>query len=282
MLKTKIKKLCTFHRLSAITILAFLCVVSSHYPLLAQAVTQGYGSEQTLQRSMIVQLKKSDTTKVEAVQQATAEQVYGIVVDANDAPVTLSSDGKKFFIATAGHYDVLVSTQNGAINAGDYITVSAIDGIGMKAGDKDVYIVGRALAGFDGKSNVVSSTNVMSSDGAKQPVNIGRVDTDITVAKNPLLKGSEPNLPEVLRKASEAIAGKPVNAARVYTGLFVFIIATVVSCSLMYGGVRSGIISIGRNPLSKKSIVRGMFQVIITGMTVFITGVFGVYLLLKI
>ena len=282
MLKTKMRRYLTFQRIWAVSLLAGLCLVSSHYPLLAQAVTQGYGSEQTLQRGMLVQLKKGDTSKVEAVKQDSAEKMYGVVVDANDAPVTLSSDGKKVFVATAGHYDVLVNTQNGEIKPGDYVALSAIDGIGMKASEKESVVIGRALAGFDGKGLTVSSAKIKNSAGVESTVSIGRVQADISVSKNPLYKSETPNLPEVLRKASEAIAGKPVNPARVYVAIVVFFISTLVAGALMYGGVRSAIISIGRNPLSKKSIVRGMFQVIITGMTVFISGIFGVYLLLKI
>lgn len=282
MLKTKIKKLLTFQRVTAVVALASLCVISTHYPLFAQAVTQGYGAEQVMQRGMLVQLKKGDTTKVEVVKQDTADQMYGVVVNANDAPVTLSSDGKKVFVATAGHYDVLVNTQNGEVKAGDYLTVSAIDGIGMKASDKEPVVVGRALSGFDGKSNVIGSSQVKDSKGGTQSISFGRVQADITVAKNPLLKAEEPNLPSVLKKASEAIAGKPVNPVKVYIGVFIFLVSTLIASSLMYGGVRSAIISIGRNPLSKKSIIKGMFQIIITGLTVFISGIFGVYLLLKL
>lgn len=282
MLKTKIIKKLTLQRVFAVSALSLLMLVSAHYPLLAQAVTQGYGSDQTLQRGMLVSLKESDATKVEALKQESSDRMYGTVVDANDAPVTLSSDGKKVFVATAGHFEVLVSTQNGEIKAGDYITVSAIDGVGMKASEKDPVIIGHALSDFDGKSNAISSTQVKDSTGKTQSVNIGRVETDITVGKNPNLKGSEANLPEILKKASEAIAGKPVNPARVYMGLFVFLISAITAGTLMFGGVRSAIISIGRNPLGKKSIIRGMFQVILTGITIFITGVFGVYLLLKI
>jgi 6,7-dimethyl-8-ribityllumazine synthase len=282
MLKTKMKKILTFQRVIAIAALSLLCVISTRYPLFAQAVTQGYGADQIMQRGMLVQLKKGDTTKVEVVKQETADQMYGVVVNANDAPVTLSSDGKKVFVATAGHYDVLVNTQNGEIKAGDYVTVSAIDGIGMKASDKEPVVVGRALSGFDGKSNVISTPQVKDSNGGSKTVSIGRVQADILVAKNPLLKAEEPNLPSALKKVSESIAGKPVNPARVYISMFVFLLSTIVATTLMYGGVRSAIISIGRNPLSKKSIIKGMFQIIITGLTVFISGIFGVYLLLKL
>src|SRR3990167_6672384 len=268
MLKAKIKTFCTFQRVSSVLALSGLIVVSLNFPLLAQAVTQGYGSDEALQRGMLVMLKESDSTKVEAVKQANAPRMHGTVVDPNDAPVTLSTDNQKVFVATAGHFDVLVSTQNGEIKSGDFITVSAIDGIGMKVDDKQPIVVGRALADFDGKAGVVSTATVKDSAGTEQSVSIGRVKTDMSIAKNPFVKGTEANLPEFLRKASEAIAGKPVNPVRVYVALFVFVVSTIIAGILMYGGVRSAIISIGRNPLGKKSIIRGMFQVIITGMIV--------------
>lgn len=274
--------MCTFQRIVAISLLSALAVVSVQYPIFAQAFTQGYGADIKMQRGQMVRLKDGDSSKVDVVTQESADKLHGVVVDANDAPVTLSSEGKKVFVATAGRYDVLVSTQNGKIRAGDYIATSAVDGIGMKAGSKEPFIIGRAMGDFDGSSNAIGDTTIKDSKGAERKITIGRVPADIQVAGNPLLKAEEPNVPELLRKVSEAIAGKPVNAVRVYVGLFVFIVATFVAGTLMYGGVRSAIISIGRNPLGKKSIIRGMFQVIITGLIVFISGLFGVYLLLRI
>lgn len=262
--------------------LVTLVALSLVSPLGAQAVTKGYGSDQPLQRGMLVQLKKDDATKIEPVSQKDMEKLHGVVVDPNDAPVTLSADGSKVFVATAGQYEILVADQNGAIAAGDYVTVSALDGIGMKAGTVEPIVIGRALAAFDGKSNVISTTDVKDSAGATRSVAIGRVKVDVLVAKNPLLRGERANVPEFLRKASQAIAGKEVSTVRIYLSLVVFIVCTIIAGVLMYGGVRSAIISIGRNPLSKKAIIRGMIQVILVGLTIFITGIFGVYLLLKL
>lgn len=283
MYKTKIKPLLSWQRMLALAGLGLLIMMSVHRPLIsAQAVTEGYNSDQVLQRGMIVRLKKDDTTKVEPVGSDASENTHGVVVDANDAPVTLAADGQKVFVATNGRFDTLVSNQNGNIEPGDYVAVSALAGVGMKAGTVDEFVIGRALAGYDGSKNTISTLDIKDSTGASRAVSIGRVQLDIGVAKNPLLKSAEPNVPHFLRKASEAIAGRPVNAVRVYVGLVIFSITTVVAASLMYGGIRSGIISIGRNPLSRKSILRSMFQVIITGLIVFITGVFGVYLILRL
>lgn len=280
-MKTKIKQFMAIQRIMALTALILLVVLSYISPLAAQTVTQGYGSDEPLQKGMIIRLKADDATKIEALSQDDIDKMHGVVVDPNDAPVTISSDGQKVFVANVGRYDVLVSDQNGPIASGDYITISAIKGIGMKAGDKEQVVVGRATAVFDGKTNIIGSTDIKIGDSTRR-VNIGRIQTDLGIARNPLLKAKEPNMPEVLKKATESIAGKEVSPAKAYTSIIVFTLSAIVSGSLMYSGIRSGLISMGRNPLSKKSIVRGMFQVIITGLIIFLSGIFGVYLLLKL
>ena len=276
------RQLLTWQRISALLVLGLLIAVSWAHASSAQTFSQGYSSDKPLQRGLIVKLKKNDTTKVEAVTVDTASETYGITIGASDASVTLAGSGAQSYVATTGHYDVLVSTQNGGLNPGDYITISAIEGIGAKATENDQVVVGRALTAFDGKANVISSTDITDSQKNKHTVAIGRINVDIVVAKNPLLKATQPNVPQFMQRAAQAVAGKEVSASRIYISILVFCITTAIAASLMYGGIRSGIISIGRNPLPKKSIIRTMFQVIITGLIVFIAGVFGVYLLLKL
>lgn len=281
---TKMKRIISLPRILAFAVLVILVALSLAGPLGAQppAFTQGFGTDEPVQKGMIVRLKDGDASKVEPLSQEVMDKMYGVVVDANDAPLTLSAEGEKVFVANGGRYEVLVSSQNGNIAVGDYITLSVIHGIGMKAGTEEAMVIGRALDAFDEKSPLVSSTSIKDSAGGEREVRITRLQVDISVARNPLLKGKEPNLPDVLRKVSESVAGKPVEATRVYIALVVFIITTAISGSLLYGGIRSGIISIGRNPLSRKMIIRGMIQVIIAGLIIFIIGIFGVYLLLKL
>jgi hypothetical protein len=276
MLKTKIRSLFRFQKVLAFFSLTGLILLCLNGFSIAQTVTQGYGSDQPMQRGMIVNIKESDTTKVEPLSTDNAEKMLGVIVNPNDAPVTLSLDGQQVFVATTGRYDVLVTTQNGDIKAGDYITISSLNGLGMKVDDKNPVVVGRALADFD-QQNAIGRTEV----GDVQ-VTIGRVQTDIAVSRNPLQRPTQANVPEFLARAAETVAGREVSALRIYLSLAVFIISVLAAGSLMYSGVRSGIISIGRNPLSKKSIIRGMLQVIVVGLIIFISGVFGVYLILKL
>lgn len=201
-------------------------------------------------------------------------RILGVVIDPSRAPATLQPQaGLKVFVATDGTYPVLVTTQNGPIKAGDYISMSATNGIAAKATEDQPYILGQALEAFDGDNNVITA--------ARGGAAIGRINVSVMPGKNPLVKASTA-IPEPLRRAGEAIAGKNVTPLRIYAALAIFIASALIATSLLWVGVRSGMISIGRNPLSRHSIIQGLLQVVVVSVFVFAIGVFAVYLLLRL
>ena len=279
---TKIKNTFTGKRLAGIVGLVILFMISIAHPLAAQTVTQGYGTDEQLQRGMLVSLKDGDGSKVEPADLDNVKRLHGLVVNANDSPVTLSNDTQKTFVATVGRYEGLVSDQNGYIKQGDYITVSKVRGIGMRVDSKSVNIIGKALVDFDGKTNVLSTTDLKDNAGVVQKVNIGRISLDIGIGANPLAKSEDVNLPNFLKKATELITTKTISPLRIYISIAILAASVIIAGSMLYAGVRSSMISIGRNPLSKQSIVKSLVQVVLTSFIVFIIGIFGVYLLLKL
>lgn len=271
---------------------ASLCVLLGLLPFLAvgqvsgqgQEVPQGYGSDQTLQKGLIVALAKGSKNKVQALNESNINAMYGVVVSANDSPVNLSdnTNGTQVYVATAGQYDVLVSTQNGPIANGDYITISALDGVGMKAGDNQSFIIGKALQNFDGRTGTESTVQLTDSNGNKMLVSLARISVSIGVARNPNLKVTVSNLPSFLQKAAQAVANKPVTDSRIYISLVALVACMLIAGSLLYAGVRSSITAVGRNPLAKTSITKSLIQVSILALIIFLLGIFAVYLLLKL
>lgn len=249
--------------------------------LSAQSVTRGYGSDQVLQRGMIVGVNKTNPSKVDAIDIGRITTILGVVVNPNDSPITTSSDNNRIFVTTSGRYDVLVSDQNGSVTNSDYVTLSSIAGIGMKANGEQGNVLGRAAANFDGKANVLSSVELQDAKGVKKTVHIGRVQVEINIAKNPLAKNTD-GTPAILSQAGRAIAGRSVSATRLYLSAIIFIVGTIIAGSIMYAGVKSSIISIGRNPLTKRSILKSMLGVAVTSIVVFLISVLGVYLLLRL
>jgi hypothetical protein len=267
----------TFLITAAFVLLSSIAIAQNSGP----TVTQGYGTDGILQRGMIVGLTKDNPRKVEAINADEYERLHGVVITANESVVLLGADGEQVYVASGGRFPALVSSQNGNIKTGDYISLSSVNGIGMKAGDFEPVILGKAIEDFDGSntSNVRSTITVKDSTGETRQLAVGIVTVDITIGKNPMLKSNN-DLPTALKRASEAIAGKPVSPIRVYISLVIIIIAAALAGSLIYSAVRSSIIAIGRNPLSKRAIIRGLFQVVIIGLLIFVSGLFGVYLIL--
>jgi hypothetical protein len=262
-----------------------LFVSSSAGVALAQNVPQGYQSDESLQKGMIVRLKKDDGSKVEAINLQEASDMFGVVVSRSDSPVSLSSPGseQEVLVATTGSYDVLVSNQNGAVDVGDYITVSSIRGVGMKASGVQQLVLGKALKAFSGKNGDVESRATLKTNSGEKEVALGRVPIEVSVAHNPLYeKENITGVPEFLSKAVEVVTDRPVSALRIYAGLAVLALSISVAGGILYAGVRTGMTAAGRNPLAKRSIVRTLIQVTLMSLIVFVIGVFAVYLLLRI
>lgn len=250
----------------------------------AQNVTQGYASDQALQNGMIVRLKPGDATKVEAVKEANASDMLGVTVASSAAPVSLSTPNQQqAYVATFGKYEVLVDDQNGAIKAGDFVTISAVDGIGAKATNSDQYVLGKALQNFAGTSDADSHAVLSDSKGSHRQVGIGRIVIDISVAHNPSYTGNQiAGVPSLLVNAARSVSDRPVTAIRIYACIVVLLFAFLLGGGILYSGIRSGMNAVGRNPFAKKSIMRSVTTVIIAALIVVITGLIGVYLILKL
>ena len=240
---------------------------------LAQSAVRGFKSDSALQAGLIVATAKNDPTKVELVSIKEPSRMYGVVVNLRDAPISLNGNSpSQVYVATSGNYSVLTSLENGAIKTGDYLALSTTNGLAAKATEQQTYVIGRALVSYDGAAKVTSTQGGAS---------VGLVEAEVGVAKNPLLKDTSV-LTSALQQIGGAIAGKPVSNLRLYLALAAFLATLISVATLLYSGIRSALIAIGRNPLSHHSIVSSFYKVIFVSLAIFVGGIFGVYLILKI
>jgi hypothetical protein len=255
-------------------------VVSGMHGAGAQDVTQGYLAEGTLQNGLIVRLQANDKGKVEPLTQEQENDMFGVVVSSSEAPVSLSDPSQvQVFVANFGQYEVLVSTQNGPVRAGDGLVISSVKGVAMKADDLHRVVVGKALENFADNADAESKVKLASG----RTVAVGRIKVDINVARNPTYSGDRiAGVPHFLSRAAHAVTDKPVTALRIYAGLAIIFVCLAVAGGILYAGIRSGMTAIGRNPLAKKSIVRNLITIILMALTVVSVGLIAVYLLLRI
>lgn len=246
---------------------------------------QGYAAAKPLDNGTIVELTGKDSNEVKIATQEELPNMFGVTVDRNQLPLTITREGVKneTFVAVSGTYNVLVSTQGGAIKAGEYVTLSSVNGVAMKAGTEEKTVFGRAQAPFDGKSITLSTASLKDASGKpSKTVKLGLIPVTIDIRSNPNQKTTKVKVPSFLERVGLAIAEKPVSPIRIYLSIAISVICVVAAIAIVYAGVRNGVISIGRNPMSKKSIFRALIEVILTSLLILIIGMFAVYLLLKL
>jgi len=251
----------------------------------ASGSVTSYEAESPIRNGTIVQLSGKDAQRVKVATQSELQNMFGVAVDRNQLSITLSDSKLKneTFVAVSGTYTVLVSTQGGTIKTGDYVTLSALNGIAMKAGTEEETVFGRANGSFDEQDVTLGSTTIKDADGkTSQKVKLGVVPVTIDIKRNPNEKSTESNLPDVLNRIGKEIAEKEVSPIRIYLSMAITAISIIAAIAILYSGVRNSMISIGRNPMSKKSIFRALLEIILTSLLILIIGLFAVYLLLRL
>lgn len=246
---------------------------------------QAYAAETPIANGTIVQLAGEKADSVKIASQSQLQNMFGVSVDRNQIPLRVSGEEltNETFVAVSGTYNVLVSTEAGPIATGDYVTLSAITGVAMKAGTEEATVFGRANGTFDGRGVSLGQSTIKDKSGATtQTVTLGSIPVTIDIKRNPNEKTTESNLPDFLQRVGQEIAEKEVSPIRIYLSMGITLISIIATIVMLYAGIRNALISIGRNPMSRKSVFRALLEVILTAALVLIIGLFAVYLLLKL
>lgn len=211
-----------------------------------------------------------------SVRAARHDEVRHVIGSVVPLPENTATTGK-VGVASSGIISVVVSDQNGPIKKGDRITLSAIEGVGMKA-QTSGWIIGIAQADF-----------LPSSDSAKQLVTTGN-DQQVGVALQeiPLLLsvsyyGSEQGTGVLgwLQNTAKAIAGHDVPLERAIMAALVFAISIILLVVLIASAVKQSLIAIGRNPMANKKIAKSLIRVLGTAFGVIVVTLVIVYFILQ-
>jgi len=252
---------------------------------ISDGVTQSYNADKKVQVGMVVKLKEDKTKTVIPLTSKESKDLLGVVVSIKEASIVLTPESateQQVLVASTGSFNVLVSNQGGSIKSGDYLAVSALSGIAMKASAQEINVIGRALSDFSGTSNVIGNVQLKDTLGRNSSVAISRVKVDLRISINPLYQRTVDFVPAFVSGFADGIANKPVSVARIYLSTVILVVTAFVAANMMYSGIRNGMLAVGRNPLSKKSIIKSLIQTVIAGLIIFLAGIFGVYLLLKL
>ncbi len=145
-----------------------------------------YTSDTTVHEGDIVSLAGNGVSQVQKSVKGYDSKALGII-STKPGLVMGAADGtgKPVIVGLSGRVPVKVSTKNGDIQPGDYITTSDIPGVGMRA-TRAGHVIGKALTGFAGGSEGTVMVFIQNTyfDGVYDDVTVGTGSATNTGASN--------------------------------------------------------------------------------------------------
>jgi len=259
-------------------LLAFLVIFSGNllHAQGATAIAQGFRTSETnLTPGALMSLKLGNNSTVELANSDRVSRLIGVV--GSNSLIEFGGESGSIQVVTSGVTQALVSDANGPINAGDKITASPIDGIGMKTTDNS-QIVGTAQVAMN--TATARTRTVQGKDGSQITVHIGLVQIQVGVTFYVTPNSQVSFLPAFLQDFANTVSGKEVSPVRVIIAALILLLAFLSIAVLLYSTVRSSIISIGRNPLSEKAVRKSIIQIGITVAGILLLTLITIYLIL--
>lgn len=227
------------------------------------AISQSYTTTSPdIAQGTLLSLTAAGSGAVEPAQAGTgATNLAGVAVQS--PLVELSNAGKNSVqVAVGGVAPALVSDINGAVAVGDKITISPLDGIGMKATQSGVTI-GIAQASLHSVHTVTKT--VAGKNGHQVSVTIGLVPVAVNVTYYPAVQSGSLStiVPPVLQSAADSVAGRQVAPVRVLLAALALFLGFIITVVMVTTSIRSELVSLGRNPLARNTLLRALTDVLI-------------------
>lgn len=189
--------------------------------------------------------------------------MYGVISDNPAAAIEDSELADSRLIITSGIATVRVSTINGNISEGDFITSSTVAGVAVKA-TRNGYVLGVALEGYE------------SSD----PQAVGRIQVLVNIHPAAGLAGPSRNLLNFIRQGFAVPLFEPLESLRYLLAVAIVLIAFTLGMIYFGRASKAGIEAIGRNPLAKRVIQLTVFLNISLTIIIILVGLGIAYLIL--
>jgi hypothetical protein len=264
-------------------LLGFMLSIGAVSFVAAQTVSQSFQADaKNTPRGSIVTIDPDNPDSIIAASKT--ESAYGVVVSNSDTAVSITGEKTGSYVASIGRYEVLVSSESGNIGKGQKLALSSIKGVARAAAEIDEFALGIAVEATDFTNNgpdVVTEQELTTDGNEKIKVKVVRILVDFQIGRNPGYKNPT-KAPKALVALGEAIAGKEVSLTRIYLGMAIVATSLVTTFILTYSSVRGSFLAIGRNPLSKASVLRGLMISSLLSLAIFALGLAGTFLIMRL
>ena len=173
------------------------------------------------------------------------EDMFGVV--AKDPLLVFNNNDEeegKIPIVRSGEVIVNVSTINGEIKKGDFITSSLLAGKGQKASKDHQYVLGIAASYLNSKNGKATTTNNKEIFIGEIPVMIGSLGSTV----------ENHSSSTVIVKKGEVFGFNVANTLPYLVAVIIAFSSIYIAFRNFMPNIKQGLTSIGRNPMAKSSI----------------------------
>lgn len=258
----------------ALAVLSLLTITSA-----ANAISQGFFANEELASGTLVSIKEDGSNTIVVPAELEYNNIAGVIVNKNDSTVALSDDESQVQVTTNGVANLHVTDLYGDIKVGDPIGTSPVRGVGAKA-ITNGKIVGVAQTNFD-SGQADRTVSVQKANGETEEAKVGSVLVAVQIGYYAVSAEKGQNATG-LQQLGSSLAGRPVSAVKVFVSLIIAVTGTVAAAVILYGGIKSSFTAVGRNPLARLSIFKGLKRISIFSLSIFIIALLVGYAILRI
>lgn len=263
-----------------VILMAALCAFTGFLTARGSAVTlsEDFKQDGSVFNGAIVSLNEKDASKIDLASVENVKYLLGVVTDDTNASLQFSKSGAQTNVALSGETSVYATDVNGDIKSGDFVSVSWIEGVAMKASSTITQKpLGIALEDYD-QSKQKTYGDVNTPDGTKSAhVSVLRIRlfdrqaADTGIESKTGVEGFLQNL-----------AGKDVSYTKILAGTLIFFLSLLIAGLFIISSIRGSFISIGRNPMASNSIYKSLLHVSGLSVIVILIGTALAYVVLVV
>ena len=263
-----------------LAVLVLLVVVAANGVVFAGAVTQGFKANIAMPTGAVVSLAKGSSDTVEKTTYENESSLIGVSAAAKDALIDLQPAGSVIRVAVSGDTSLLVTDLNGDINPGDELVISPLSGIATKISD-DVStkkVIAAAGEKFSKSSTNTKQVEVSMPDGSKKSVVVGRIQVKLLLNDRSDKKAAAQS--NILATVGQKLTGKPTSPLKLVASSVIAVSTFALAGLILNGSIKGSFISLGRNPLSRDSIVSSLLRASLLAVVITAMGLALAYVIL--
>lgn len=191
------------------------------------------------------------------------QSIFGVVTDDPVMSLQDPSLENTYFVVSSGEVLVRVSAINGPIAEGDFVTLSKIPGVGMRATESG-QVLGVALENF----------------APENPNDEGQIKVLVNITSAFIVQQSDQNLLTLMQNGIKVPFVTPLDSLRYILAALVALISLFIGFSSFGKISTNSIEALGRNPLASRIIKSAIFLNFVFTLGIISIGLIIAYLIL--